>query len=65
VDDADPAIRSDIPSKPRWKSLPLAVKAIAVAGSVFLAVGLAYLVVTWVLIGLASLGIAESCKPGC
>jgi hypothetical protein len=43
----------------------IAVFAIAVAGLVLLAAGAAYLVVTWVLIGLASLGIGESCKPGC
>jgi hypothetical protein len=49
----------------QWRSLPLAIKAIAVAALVVLAGGVAYLLITFVSVALGSSGIGESCKPGC
>ncbi len=56
---------SDIVSRWQGRSLPLPVKAIAVGGLGLLAAAVAYLLITFVLIGLGSLGFGESCNPGC
>jgi hypothetical protein len=48
-----------------WRTLPLVVKAVALVGLVAFLAGIGYLLITFVLMALGSLGIGDSCSPGC